>query len=391
MQGTETLAKGPNPADSLSRLPATLAVGRRELVAMAIGSLLYAGLCWLTNVFPLQAAQDLQVRPGIVVPIMFGFMYGPVVGFVSGCVGNALGDLTSGLLPYPAALPTGNPIVDLARSYLLNWQVGNGIYGLIPGLAALSYRRYFSLRDQIRALFFVLLGTFVGMGFAAFTHPFVDPTVTMEVAFSQYFIPLLRINTANAAILVPILLFNYERWDLKSTDWLRSGLMRRFLLTILVSAALPIGLLGLFLTQQASGQRTNEDELMVKLGFTVLLSLVFTVANASLLAQSVSRPLLRLTGAARAMEAGQLSRRQAAELEAENGTDEVSCLSQMFGRMSQEVISREERLREQVEQLRIEIDESKKAKQVEEITGSDYFRDLQEKARQLREKRVDRQ
>ena len=45
---------------------------------------------------------------------------------------------------------------------------------------------------------------------------------------------------------------------------------------------------------------------------------------------------------------------------------------------------REQALRQEIEQLRIEIDESKRQKQVSEIVDSDFFQDLQSKARSLR-------
>jgi len=47
---------------------------------------------------------------------------------------------------------------------------------------------------------------------------------------------------------------------------------------------------------------------------------------------------------------------------------------------------REEALRRQIEELRVEIDEARKKRQVEEITDTNYFRELQEKARKLRNK-----
>jgi CheY-like chemotaxis protein len=46
--------------------------------------------------------------------------------------------------------------------------------------------------------------------------------------------------------------------------------------------------------------------------------------------------------------------------------------------------AREQRLRQQIEELRIEIDESRKARQVAEITETDYFQTLQQKARKMR-------
>jgi len=47
---------------------------------------------------------------------------------------------------------------------------------------------------------------------------------------------------------------------------------------------------------------------------------------------------------------------------------------------------REEFLRQEIAKLRIEIDETRRARQVAEITDTNYFKDLQDKARQLRAK-----
>jgi hypothetical protein len=53
--------------------------------------------------------------------------------------------------------------------------------------------------------------------------------------------------------------------------------------------------------------------------------------------------------------------------------------------MAREVYAREQSLKQQVLELRIQIDEVKKAREVAEITESDYFRDLKERAQRLRE------
>jgi putative methionine-R-sulfoxide reductase with GAF domain len=49
-----------------------------------------------------------------------------------------------------------------------------------------------------------------------------------------------------------------------------------------------------------------------------------------------------------------------------------------------QVLARERRLREQIEQLRIEINEVKRARQVAEVTETEYFQRLQKKAQQIR-------
>lgn len=48
---------------------------------------------------------------------------------------------------------------------------------------------------------------------------------------------------------------------------------------------------------------------------------------------------------------------------------------------------REEKLRQEIAQLRIEIDQSRRAKQVAEITDTQYFKRLQDQARSMREKK----
>jgi CheY-like chemotaxis protein len=64
--------------------------------------------------------------------------------------------------------------------------------------------------------------------------------------------------------------------------------------------------------------------------------------------------------------------------------DALGQLARTFVRMAGEVRAREERLRRQVEELRIEIDESRQARKVAEITDTDYFRDLRSRAADLR-------
>ncbi len=56
-----------------------------------------------------------------------------------------------------------------------------------------------------------------------------------------------------------------------------------------------------------------------------------------------------------------------------------------------EAYRREQGLRQQIQQLRIEIDEVKRQKQVEEITGTDFFADLQAKATSYRSRRRQRE
>jgi CRP/FNR family transcriptional regulator, cyclic AMP receptor protein len=66
-------------------------------------------------------------------------------------------------------------------------------------------------------------------------------------------------------------------------------------------------------------------------------------------------------------------------------SDELGQLARVFQKMIGEVHLRERQLRSEVQKLRIVIDDVKRAKQVEEITESDFFLGLQAKARSLRD------
>ena len=68
--------------------------------------------------------------------------------------------------------------------------------------------------------------------------------------------------------------------------------------------------------------------------------------------------------------------------------DEMSTLAVVFELMLGQVRKREENLKQQVEDLKIQIDDSKRKRQVSEIVDTDFFRDLQAKARTLRQRQT---
>src|SRR5262249_25618912 len=60
--------------------------------------------------------------------------------------------------------------------------------------------------------------------------------------------------------------------------------------------------------------------------------------------------------------------------------DALGQLVRVFQHMAREVYAREQRLKQQVQELRVQIDEARKARQGGEITGSDDFQALQQEA-----------
>ncbi|MBP5972224.1 DUF3365 domain-containing protein [Brasilonema sp. CT11] len=66
--------------------------------------------------------------------------------------------------------------------------------------------------------------------------------------------------------------------------------------------------------------------------------------------------------------------------------DELGQLGQVFLRMVHQVYTREQRLKKQMQELSIQIDETKKARQVAEIVDADYFQNLSIQAKEIRKK-----
>jgi uncharacterized membrane protein len=99
-------------------------IGTRGVVYMAIGAALYGVFSYLFNgtVFVVPSVSQVALRPAIVFPIFFGYVFGPAVGFFTGAVGNILGDFLTGWGVFPA------------------WDIGNGLVGLVAGLPVILGR-----------------------------------------------------------------------------------------------------------------------------------------------------------------------------------------------------------------------------------------------------------
>ena len=90
-----------------------------------------------------------------------------------------------------------------------------------------------------------------------------------------------------------------------------------------------------------------------------------------------------LTSAAAAVESGTLNPEALSQLT--QRTDELGRLARVFQNMVYEVQAREARLMQKVQELRIQIDRQQEEEKVTAIVETDYFQQLQHKARTLRD------
>jgi methyl-accepting chemotaxis protein len=106
------------------------------------------------------------------------------------------------------------------------------------------------------------------------------------------------------------------------------------------------------------------------------------------LSSYISGPVASLIAASKSVEAGEFSSVNLSEVEKRK--DELGGLARVFSRMAEQMRSREQNLKDEVQslqtkvQLFIEIDLARKENQVREITESEYFENLQKRIRDLR-------
>lgn len=165
--------------------------GTREVVFAAIGAALYGVFSWVTNFLALPAAGNLSFRPAVAIPMFFGIAFGPIVGFLSGAVGNILGDFLSGY------------------GFWWSWDLGNGLMGLVAGLIYPTIVSFKASQTLIKAEIFVILGALVGMIVPSLLEIPLSG-IDFTTAITGYFVPAFISNIVNGLILVPILMVAYD-------------------------------------------------------------------------------------------------------------------------------------------------------------------------------------
>jgi energy-coupling factor transport system substrate-specific component len=165
--------------------------GTREVVYAAIGAALYAVLAVATNFLQIPSAGNVSFRPAVAIPMFFGIAFGPLVGFISGFLGNIISDMISGY------------------GFWFWWDLGNGIMGLIPGLMAFSFTSFKAQATLIKAEIYVVVGVLVGMGVASLSEMWVSGA-DMNTVIVGNWVPAITGNLVNGLILVPILMIAYD-------------------------------------------------------------------------------------------------------------------------------------------------------------------------------------
>jgi HAMP domain-containing protein len=114
------------------------------------------------------------------------------------------------------------------------------------------------------------------------------------------------------------------------------------------------------------------------------ITAIFVIIMVLLISGLLTRPIVALTRVAERIGEGDYEQ-DLSGLTPGRFSDETGKLADVFEIMVGKVHQREEKLKKQVAELQIVIDEHKRQEQVSEIVESDFFRELQDKARKMRQ------
>jgi energy-coupling factor transport system substrate-specific component len=167
-------------------------VTSRTIVYSAIGAALYGIL--LVAQIPIPGS-TVSVRPAFALVPFFGYAFGPIVGFFTGTVGNAIGDQISGW----GALTSWN------------WSLANGFVGLIAGLAPLYLSRWTNGSVRDRAIGGAVAGSIaVVIGFLFVFTDAILQGMDVGTILTTLYLPVIIGDLIGTIILVPILVYAWE-------------------------------------------------------------------------------------------------------------------------------------------------------------------------------------
>jgi len=316
----------------------------------------------LSNIYLLPSAPFISLRPQIALPMAVGLLAHPIAGFLTGFVGNGIGDGLSGFGPLT----------------FWNWHLANGLMGFIPGLIRyLGIGRIRTVREFGILEIGVVLAGAVSVGVAVLADVLFLGFMTFPVSFHAWILPAFLTDALNGFILVPLILIAF----------------RRIVITLEVKAILLITLLLVTAILATAGAIIGSvwDDLrspsaMIEnfyiSGIVSVFLLILGFVTALIFIRRITDPLGRIGDAAGAVEQGRYNLSMLDEIVPRG--DELGQLARVLRDMADRIHERELRLQKQVHDLQVRIDRRRQAEQVAEIVDTDYFQELKKKAREIR-------
>lgn len=339
-----------------------MTLGRKILLAGCGGALLFGLLNSLSNMLLLPSAPFISIRPQIALPMVVGLLVHPLAGFLTGSLGNLVGDGLSGF-----GLWT-----------FWNWHLANGVMGLVPGLIRYlgigridTVREFGILEAGVVAASAAAVALAVGLD-VLFVH-----RMTFPDSFPSWILPAFLTDAVYGFVLVPAALVAAGRIGITLE-------MRTILLITALLVAAILSTAGAITwsvwDDLVSHAAMIENFYIAGIVSVGLLVLGFWASIAFV--RRITDPLGEIRQAAQAVEEGRYDLALLDGIAARR--DELGRLARVLQGMAARIRERETRLQRRVEELEVRIDRGRQAREVAEIVETAYFQELKKKARDFR-------
>ncbi|MBP7653382.1 hypothetical protein KA977_08160 [Candidatus Dependentiae bacterium] len=325
---------------------------------------IYGIFNYISGKINLPGCAFIELRPQVALPMFIGAYLGPLPGFITGLIGDRIGYAFQGLNIY----------------YAWNWSIGNGFIGMFPGvLKWFKIKEIKSIQDYSILLILIVSASFFPIVFASVIDIIVKNLGFIKIIYTLI-LPAFITDAVFGLIIVPLMLMTVNR--IRFTIGIRNMLMVTYLLLFSVLTTYSVSAISMW---NNTGQKAFMYNDIYNIGILSLIILLTGLSISVIIVKKIISPVMYLTKSAKEIAEGNYNNISYSNIKI-NPSDELSCLTATFNKMANEIYMREEQLKKEVRELKIEIDKNKQNTEVSKIVDTDYFRDLKNKVKVLRGK-----
>ena len=344
-------------------------------IFVVIGALLYGILNKVMSGFVLPGADVITIRPQLVIPVSVSLLLGPFAGGAIGLLGNLFGDFIMGfgLRFWP-------------------WSIANFFIGFVPGMVCwLGIRSIKFVNEFALVLLFIFLGNVIGLFEGFLVYTFMEQNGGFLSVMNSFYLPALISNTYLLMFFMPpiLVMAKYLKLNLETRSMFFVLFFSLVVVTVLSSVLIFIEYNSVFKGITGIGRKALINNVIILnfrwIGLTLLLIVMSGVYIGYYFSRRYMQPFNRLAEASSKLKRGEWS--DSDQIDSVSHDDDIGNLIEVFDSMAHEIKIREQKMKNAIRELELKIDKSKEDKIVSGITETDFFKKLEIKSKELREKR----
>lgn len=344
------------------------------VLTVLVGAVLYGSLNTLLSHVLIPGAEIISLRPQLVIPVTVSLLLGPIPGGLIGLLGNFFGDLLSGY----------------GFSYW-HWSLANFLIGFFPGMV-----RWFNIRSIKKVnefgwvLIFIVLGNLAGLFEGFWIHHLLYREYSIRSILYEWYLPAVISNTFLLMLLMPpiLVICRYLKMNIETRIMFYVLLFSILIISFYMIFSLAIDF-QLIDNNRNGGRELFSKMLITKIRWLGILLILIVLAGGFLgffFSKKYMQPLNLVVEAANRLKTGAWV--EGSRIEVSRATDDMNNLISVFNSMATEIHQREVLMKTAIRELEMKIDTAREEKLVSEITETEFFRNLEQKSKQLKQNRL---